>query len=257
MGKKVVVIADLHCGHRIGLTPPKYQNMYPDAEYCSLQIKLWEEFEKMVDKVKPVDILVVNGDAIEGKGYRSGGTELITTDRNVQCDMATEVINFIDADRIFMTAGTGYHTGDNEDWEEQVAKNVNAEAFKDQLWLNINDVVFDIKHYIGSTTVPYSRGTQISKDRLWNLIWSEYQEQPKSDVLIRSHIHQFFFCGEDNWLGIITPALQGQRTKFGARRRSNTVHFGIIYFDIRDGGSMDWSWEIIRGKHQKAKAIKI
>ena len=256
VGKKVVVIADLHCGHRTGLTPPKYQNLYPDMRYVDIQKNLWQEFKKMVDKQRPVDILIVNGDAIEGIGSRSGGTELITTDRNIQCDMAVEVIEFVDPKRVFMTVGTAYHTGNEEDWEKQIADRIGANI-EDHIWLDINGVIFDIKHHIGNTTVPYSKGTQISKDRLWNLIWSEYEEQPKSDVLLRSHVHQFFFCGEDNWLGIITPALQGQGTKFGARRRSNTVHFGIVWFDINDKGIMNWGWDIIRGKYQKAEAIKV
>jgi len=258
MSKKVVVIADLHSGHRTGLTPPDYQNAYPDKRYTDLQVKLWKEFTRMVDKQKPVDILIVNGDAIDGRGERSGGTELITTDRNIQCDMAIDAINYVEAGKIFMLSGTGYHTGNSgEDWEEQIAKRVNAVAFEDHLWLDINGIVFDVKHHIVNTSVPYSKGTQISKDRLWNLLWTEFEEQPKSDVLIRSHIHNFFFCGEDNWLGVITPALQGAGTKYGARRRSNTVHFGIVYFDVGDNSNLQWGWDIIRGKHQKAEAIKV
>jgi len=257
LDKKVLVISDMHCGHRTGLTPPKYQALYPDKKFVKLEKNLWKEFTRMVDKQKPVDILIVNGDSIDGKGPRSGGTELITTDRNVQCDMAAEVINYIDAKKKFLLVGTGYHTGQKEDWERQVADKVGAEVFEDHAWFDINGIIFDVKHHIGNTSVPYSQGTQISKDRLWNLLWAEYDEQPKSNVIIRSHIHRFFYCGEDSWLGVITPALQGAGTKFGARKRSNTVHFGIVFFNVGEDGSMSWGWDIVRGKYQKAGAIKV
>jgi hypothetical protein len=69
------------------LTPPRWQQIY-DPKWRVIQAQLWAAFTNMVDKLKPIDILFVNGDEVDGKGKRSGGTELISTDRSVQAEMA-------------------------------------------------------------------------------------------------------------------------------------------------------------------------
>ena len=220
-----------------------------------MQVELWNEFKKAIKKIQPIDILVVNGDAIEGKGTRSGSTELIQADMNKQCDQAVEIINFIDADTVVMTYGTAYHTSPaGEDWERVIADRVGA-TIGDHEWLDINGLVFDCKHHVGGTSVPYSKGTQVSKDQLANLLWAEQDEQPRADIFIRSHVHSFFQCGEDHWLGVVLPALQGAGSKFGGRRCSMPVNFGIVWFDVDKNGEYSWNKNIIRVESQKAKVV--
>ena len=47
----------------------------------------------MLKEVGPVDILVVNGDAIDGHGKKSNGSELLTTDLLQQVDIAVECLS--------------------------------------------------------------------------------------------------------------------------------------------------------------------
>ena len=135
MKKRVIAVADQHCGHVAGLTPPEYQ--YQEVEESStkhnkwarLQKEMWVKFINTLEKYKPFDIGFSLGDMIDGKGTRSGGSELIYSDRNSQVDMAVSCHNNI-KDRgkknfkwigVF---GTGYHTsGDGgEDWESIIAE---------------------------------------------------------------------------------------------------------------------------------------
>ena len=261
--KRILTIADLHCGHRVGLTPPKYQSKLPAEKYFYIQHELWQAFESFVTPLKPIDILCINGDAIEGKGPKSGGTELIAPGRDKQIEIAKAVVDWIDAPVILMTYGTPYHVGTQEDWEGSLAIQIDALKIGAQIWPEVNGIVFDLKHQSESgSSIPHGKGTPLSKERLWNMLWAEHDAQPKSDIIIRSHCHYAFDCGEPHWHAFYTPALQGAGTKYGGRRRSGIVHFGILYFDVYKKGEtlqekVRWDFRTIFVKSQKKKVIKL
>jgi hypothetical protein len=261
MKKRVVIISDLHSGHRVGLCPPLWQNKSVNPKWNNIQVELWNQYKRMVQTYSPIDnpihLLIVNGDAIEGKGFRSGSSELITADRQEQCQMAIECIIQWNAKNILMTYGTPYHTGYGEDWEETVALRVGARKIGSQEWPQVNGVTFDCKHFVGNSSIPHGKGTPLAKERLWNVIWNEWEEsQPKADIVIRSHVHSFDYVGSVNWLALTTPALQGLGSKYGARIPSKIVHFGIVYFDIEEDGEWSWGYDIVMVETQKAKVLK-
>ena len=254
--KRMLVASDLHCGHRIGLTPPQWQGMYTKEEYNHIQSELWALFAQEINLLKPFDIAVWNGDLVDGKGFRSGGTELITTDRFEQSEIAADVIRFVDAETNVLTFGTPYHAGVNEDWEIVVAELVGAEIRSEQ-FIEINGTIFDFRHFLGSSSIPHGKGTPLGKERLWNIIWSYHDGQPDSDVIIRSHVHDFHFDGDDSYLAMTTPALQGHGTKYGARIMSKYVHFGFIHFDIDWNGAFSWKPHIFKGLSQKREPLSL
>ncbi len=88
--KRVLIIADPHCGHDKGLTPPKW-NITSDGKNHYIRKQFYDVYIGMVKPLK-ADILFINGDAIDGTGRRSGGTEEIVTDRNKQVEMAIDCI---------------------------------------------------------------------------------------------------------------------------------------------------------------------
>jgi len=241
--KRVVIISDLHCGHLAGLTPEDWEKK-PESGYGTKAYEqyrhrreAWKFYEDWCAKLQPVHALICNGDALDGKGPRSGSTELITVDRTEQCDMATACIQEVKAKHVVMSYGTPYHTGINEDWEDQVARQVEAEKIGGHDWIAVNGVVFDYKHHVGRSSIPHGRFTAIARDRLWNLLWAERGEYPKANILIRSHVHYHVAAMENDYAAVITPALQGYGSKYGVRRMSDTVDFGLIWFDIEEDGT--------------------
>ena len=254
--KKVVVLSDLHCGHRSGLTPPGWQYSKEASDetnrrFADMQSSMWNWFSDSIKKLGKIDVLIINGDAIDGKGERSGSTELIEPDMLKQADMATEIIHHINAAKVFMTNGTPYHTGKGEDIETVIAKGVNAEI-RGHHFIDINGVMFDVKHKTSGSNVPHGRFTAIARDALWNEIWSLNKNgQPLADVVIRSHVHYLAYCGDNRKLGIITPALQGFGSKYGERQCSGMVDVGFIYFDVNNGG-YSWSEELFYDEYLKA-----
>jgi len=268
--KNVMICGDFHCGHAAGLTPPSKNDrpQKPQNEHCEeahksrlllykARAKLWDIFAREVKARPQPDLLVVNGDAIDGRGERSGGTELIATDRDDQANMAAEIIRFVKPKKLVLTFGTPYHTGQVEDYERIVKKEskVKDSVLKAHAYFKIGGVTFDCKHKIGSSSVPYGRSTAVNKENNWNLIWSEYKGIPRGDVFIRSHVHYYSFSGDSRKLMMTTPALQAQGSKYGARQCSGLVDWGFLWFEC-DKGSYSWE-SVIPTDAVKAQKVEL
>ena len=253
---RIMVMSDLHCGHRGGLTPPPWHGVVGTGkreEFNRIKREAWEWYSTSVEKNGPFDLVVVNGDAIDGRGEASGGTELDVIDREEQCEMAEFCIREAmgKGTKVIMTYGTAYHSGKEEDWEHLIASSVNAEKIGSHEWVSVGGSIFDFKHHVGGSTIPHGRHTAIARDALWSKLWADSGLQPKTDVLVRSHVHYFQYCGDPHLgLRMTTPALQVAATKYGARRCSGLVDFGFVVFDVSKSGL---AWHEVLGKVESAK----
>lgn len=260
--KRVVIISDLHCGHRVGLTPPAYwwrDDTDLQAKIHKNQKELWSWYVETIKALQPIDILVCNGDLIDGKGERSGGSEQNTCDRLIQCDMAVDCINQCEPNTCIITYGTPYHTGKEEDFERVIAGKLDMDTHVEgHAFPVINGVQFDIKHHVGSSGLPHGRHTAVAKDKLWNSIWnSRDSQQPNADIIVRSHVHYHSYCGQSGWLALTTPALQGYGSAFGVRKCSGTVDIGLISFNINEKGGYNWSSHLAKLRQQFVRPLTL
>ncbi|GEB79774.1 hypothetical protein DDE01_11890 [Desulfovibrio desulfuricans] len=243
--------SDVHAGHMAGLTPPDWHYPLDGArgDLGSMQRELWGWFAETVDSLRPFDGAAWVGDLIDGDGHRSAGTELITTDRNEQCDMARGVVRFVGAPANRFVYGTSYHTGHAEDFERIIADEFDAKI-TDQAWIRKHGVAIHLKHHVGGTSIPHGKGTALMKDMLWNLLWAEMEAQPKANIYLRGHTHRYIGIDDvgpkgSPRMGFCLPALQAAQTKFGGRRCSGIVHFGFMHFDIYPDGGVQWARHIL------------
>jgi hypothetical protein len=250
--KRVLICSDLHCGHRAGLTPPSWQYATGGGadrdKFAKLQKCIWEWWVAKCAELKKIDVLICNGDAIDGKGDRSGGTEQLEEDMIKQAEMAAECLSVPGAKKIYMTYGTPYHTGKSEDFEYLVAEKLGAEIHS-HAFIDVNGLIFDVKHKTSSSIIPHGRHTGISRDALWNVLWSTQEEiQPNAHVTVRSHVH--YFASSEAWgkLNIITPAMMGFGSKYGARQCSGIVNIGFVTFEIEDSERFSWDKHILRSE---------
>ena len=261
--KRVLIGADTQCGSLVGLTPPRWQlGEHHDSitkldKYARIEREGWDWYTANIDVLKPFDLAIFNGDCIDGRGEHSGGTELITTDRITQCEMAVECIRRVGAKKVVLTYGTAYHAGMLEDFENIIAKDLGAKIGSHE-WVDVNGLVFDIKHKVGRTSIPHGGATPALRESLWSILWAEAEMTPKSHIVVRSHTHSSV---DVKVLGlprvIVTPSLQGMGTKFGSRECSGLVSFGFVVFDVYEDGSYVHRFVEAEIKSQKASVIKI
>jgi hypothetical protein len=236
--KRMVVLSDLHCGHILGLTPPSWHYQYDNIELghiADMQNEAWKWYTNAIKRVgKDVDILVINGDLIDGRGDKSGSTELITSDRARQVSIGVECIQQWDAKQIFMTRGTPYHTGKYEQFEDLAAEKLGA-YIDNSLDIKVNGKMFNFKHKVAGSTVPYGKSTAVIKEAFWNLVQSAYNEVPFADVVIRSHVHYMMINQDSMRYSITTPALQ-LNSRYGQQQCTGLNDFGFLVIDIYDNG---------------------
>lgn len=207
--------------------------------------------------------MLIDGDMIDGKGERSGGVEQITTDMSAQCDMAVSVVEHIRRYckknvQIIGTYGTPYHTSvAGDDWEKQIAKDAGFTKIGAHEWIDVNGCIIDLKHHIGSSSVPHGRYTAVARDMLWNTLWADMKLQPKSQITLRAHVHYHEFCGNSRRMGMTLPALQGLGSKFGAKICSGVVDFGFMYFGITSADDFEYKPFINTIVSQAPEVVKI
>ena len=255
--KRLIALGDTHCGHFAGLTPPGWQFSKTGhrKETAKQQRETWNWFAREVKPLTGADVAIWNGDLIDGRGERSGGTELITPDRLEQCAMAEAIVRTVGAQTNLFVHGTPYHTGQSEDFETQIAEEFDQQPHG-HLWTNVNGWIVDAKHKVGSSGIPHGRHTAPAKERMWNVLWSEYQGQPKSHIILRSHVHYYSYCGGADWVAMTLPALQGFGSKFGERQCSGIVDFGFLHFDITED-AYTWQKHILRLKAAAPQVVTV
>jgi hypothetical protein len=242
--KTVLVLSDTHCGHMAGLTPPGYQadlgaESHIRRKFANWQRSSWEWFEQEITKIGPIDVLFHLGDWLEGKGERSGATELVSADRIDQIAMGEKVFELVKPRTARFVFGTASHVGKDEDWEQLLADKLDVEIGSHS-WPQVEGVTFDLKHKVGSSAVPYGRNTAISRSRVWNELLAERDLQPNCNVLLRGHVHYWKYSGGSEGLNMTLPALQGWGSKYGSRECEGIVNYGFMVFYCEEG---KYAWQ--------------
>lgn len=241
--------ADFQCGHEIGLTPPNWDAERGNARHRELyKVRRynWDWIDSTIKKYQPFDFTILDGDAIDGKGEKSGGTEQLYMDRDDQAEMAVDILKRYKLGDLFMAFGTAYHTGSSEDFERDVAKEANAIKIGAEDNISVNGCTINYKHYIGRSSIEHGRHTPIAKERLHNLLWAERGEYPKANLIVRAHVHYYKYCGGYDWAAMTLPAACAYGTKYGTRIMSGLVDCGFIVVQINKNGGLSWTPELLR-----------
>ena len=250
------MVSDLHTGSVYGLTPPQFQSKN-SPHHHALQKEAWNAYKKLTYKWWNPDVLLVNGDCIEGRQEKQGGAELLTNDRNIQCDMAIQAIKQWGAKEILMTYGTQYHVGDQaEDFEYNIAKATGA-TIEGRIFFKIEDLVVEARHKVSTSAILHGRATGLLREVMWDLIREAEGEWPKVDIVVRSHAHYHLWIEQPGKIAFITPGLQLARGRYGSREMSGSVHWGAMRLTLSRGEIIGRDIEICRLHANKPRIIKI
>lgn len=224
---KILALGDLHCGHLLGLTPPKYQRK--DFELSDLVSEFWIWFRKSVPK--KIDYAIWNGDLVEGEGKHESEYHL-TTNIETQQKIAIDIIKYVNAKKNIFVYGTPYHTSGTTEYEKPIADHFGEKiSFKRKV--EILGIRWNIMHTIGKTGTPVGGDIMLKKAGLWSMIYDTIDGRAPADIIIRSHAHEYRFLGNDMIKAFILPALKIGKPDFDryARRLDGWYNVGFLEFN--------------------------
>lgn len=239
--KKVLAISDTHCGAVSGLLPPNYYNKDRDIHLQQTRVQefLWDFWKAMCSEVGHVDIVICNGDIIDGCNRHSQGKDVLISDIMVQCDIACQLLHMIDADKFIFTQGSGYHVNDNPSADEMICKMMGGEWYS---WFGdilIDNIRINIQHETSFSKDPSGRFNSQRKDA--NQLKLQGDE---SDIYIRSHTHYFAYSGDSNSMTVVTPCWKGM-DGFVSKKSQMRPDNGYVLFNI-EGSNYSWDYNIFK-----------
>lgn len=236
--KRVLIISDLHVGHKDAICPPDWWGGGRDTVFKLSEN--WEWFEHTINKNKPYDCLIVLGDAVQGAGVKNANEVVINT--NMQQDAAVYTIDMVESPVIYYLVGTEVHVqSGGHELEPGIAYRTGGTVHK-QAWIGVDDHIIDVRHHPAGKSTVYP-GNPLHKEYETNVKWAREGLQPQCTLLMRGHVHSMYDCGVANrWHAYSCPALQDVGDRYGARL-SNICHYGIGFLDFIDGE--DWPiWRV-------------
>ena len=228
---KILICNDLHCGHKLGLTPPSAWR--EDLRFQ--QEPLYEFWASMLEKHGPFDAAIINGDMVDGEG-KNDTIGHLETNTQKQAEMTAELISMIPCprDRIALTYGTPFHTAGTYSYEDTVAKELGILPPVDTFFGIIDGVRIRARHQIGRSNIPYGQGTPALKELVREAMEALLEGDERADVVFGAHVHYAFDATlSDLGTVAIVPCLQMPGSVFGRKMASSyyDVGFGILETD--------------------------
>lgn len=254
MSKKLVLVADFHEGHRVGLTNPSWA---PTGDAgAKVREAIFEKYywSAVESEWHAPDVLAIVGDAIDGKGKRQTGVGQWDTSIQNQAIRAAKLAAMWDAKEYIVIRGSGYHveTG-GEPGEELMARELGAMVFPHQehvepelrersgwhCYLTIEGVSFHLAHAMPVSKVFHYRGTPITREMMYtrlNDALLKVAGKYKTKVTVRAHCHFFWVSQSARTMGIVLPAWQGL-TPFMMAKSPTAISpdIGFVGFELEDG----------------------
>lgn len=238
----LVCIGDLHVGSENAICPCPFKRMDGSTHDGNRQQKaLYAAYEGLTKEWAKPDILVVNGDAIEGRARKESGVPCWTVNLTDQLRAAAELVKMWGAGVILVLDGTGYHVDADGcgSLENQLARDVGAkkigrgEAYSaNEVFYKVGGLTFHFAHHLAFGS-GWFLTTPLAKEMVLAKLNASHKH--KSDVEVRSHCHYFAgveFTGQKAYL---LPCWQLQ-TRYAFRKSAWLVpDIGAVRFKVSNG----------------------
>jgi hypothetical protein len=240
--KKVLAISDLHCGGMSGLLPPNYYNADRDLylKQSRVQEFVFEYYRVMCKEIGRVDLVICNGDIVEGLNKHGKGKDVLITDMMVQCDIAKTVLSMIDCNHYIFTQGSNYHVNDNPSADEMICHEMNGDWYG---WFGdvmVDNITINVQHETSFTKDPSNQFNSQQKD----ISLLKLQGDDPADIYLRSHIHRFTYTGNSNSMTVTTPCWKGM-DGFTSKKSQLRPDNGYVLFNI-EGSNYSWDYNIFK-----------
>jgi hypothetical protein len=210
----VAVVGDLHAGSTVGLMPPSFrldagQTITPSKQQAWLW-KCWLEYCDWLDNFS-LDAIVINGDLPNGLNARDA--QNLTGNESDQINFVVDCLqpllykgNKRRAGSVYITRGTGYHSGGAGSREETIAREIGAVQDDTGAYsryvnrLTWRDQSLFFTHHIQIAAV-YPLTPLQRAQREWR-VRCQKRGTRMPDVDIRSHVHtcHFIQSTDNKWM---------------------------------------------------------
>lgn len=249
----ILILSDLHCGSRGGLTPPKF-NSWVDDSLKEYRKNIWSWYLSAIKG--RFDLCICVGDLVDGKQFKSKGRGLLTTDIYEQIEMAEDCLKRVNAKKWVFVNGSDYHVED--DCERVLANKFNG-VCENFIRFEFAGKHFNVRHKVGGTSVPYGKATQISKEMVFDAIMGDIGNcETSADIFIRGHTHQPVYvydpCYDKHC--IIAPPVQGP-SGFGQKNCTGIINPGVAYLKIDKKGGVSCQFNMVKLLMPAQKVVKL
>lgn len=270
----------MHVGSLYGLASGYYGPITPDQQI----IKDW--WLHCADKIGRCDLLLENGEPIEGTHFKSNGSELFSASIGDQLDDAERLIKMWKYDKLIFVRGSKYHSmdGGQTSYEEMLARKMGAVQYQgifgkgsqNQKQLNaysgdytdmyaffeINQRTFLANHEIGFSKQKASRTGAISR-ALINMELERgrwYDKGRNLDCLINSHNHYYIHVEYANppIIGIVTGCFKNPDSHLHHGSMASASDIGAVSIIVEQNSDLIVKPHIMPASIMpKPKVIKI
>ena len=247
---KVGIIADSHCGSCSGLTHPDFQwrvikgGNKERNKFAKMQELMYSWVKDEAKKVGDLDVLVINGDIIEGSGDINRGFELIDNDQLNQVAIAHRtILSLFPCKNIRVIEGTPYHDGKQESYSKEFARQIQTENWARRDRFRVCGLQFDVRHKVGGGSIPHTAYSGIAKEQMMEKYMTDYYEiEQNANIIIRSHQHKWRYIEGmfPNSCSFVTPCLKGLGEGYAEREGSGVVDVGFIIVYVKN----EFEWKV-------------
>jgi hypothetical protein len=236
---RIRIHADLHVGSKWGLWPPGVTDddgqAYPQS---AAQELLWHWWLRIAQEAPRPDLVVLNGDLLDGPGWRGAPGDLLTGSMDLQQRALVEVLRpVVRPGTWYCVAGTQYHEPDRLGVVAEAlgaAPGPNGERVLDHLWLECRGLRILCMHHPDGR--GWYQGTGMDRDAMLAVLQASLGRMPLPDVIVESHLHMHAYAYVHRRLVVRTPGWQLQTRYARARAPFRWLpDIGCVDIVLRDG----------------------
>lgn len=249
MTKRVIVSGDFHIGNMGALCPeeviinediPSKRMVYTANE---TQKKILRIYEELCDEYRNPDVLMANGDLIDGANYKESGLGVFTTDLNLQAELFEYLIDYLKPRKIIGTTGSKYHSGANPNMDQVALEKVGGEFKGGYGIIDVNGCRIYAQHKIAVSKSTWQyRSTPLGRAIVLARLADE--TYGKINILCKSHAHYFNYVGFSDCLGMIMPCWKAYDPFGDTAIEFNNPAVGYVVFDVESDGSYQFNYNI-------------